>query len=402
MPVTPLRVELRSENAAVAGAKDTASMNPYAAALFTQCDTEFQEEPTTALANADLMWSLLGTEVQYKCPFEEFSFREMNDSPIYSEFDTEISGKAEEDYSEDLYEEVYSTLQVSSDFEENVDVTTTYLGRYLTGGGPRTFAYENHILVDGKGVTHGQLFDETPFKIFFDNGAMKSYMAKSFYDKAKCLHKLPKLSPKCSGIKVGNGMVVKVLFIIPVQVIVQGHVFEIYTIVSPIYDGIDIVFGMKNMVEVEGILNMRTSTIDFLSRSSLIYPQHDLTIEPGGKAYVKFITPFPSNLTTRVITKFFGGKRVCTMKSRLKHNQGVVLFYNNEDKVVTLRHDNPIGIVDLRSIGYFRVSYQRLIAMAEQNFVLHHYKKMSPKPSSKIEESYMRMKDVAEEHSHRQ
>ena len=44
--------------------------------------------------------------------------------------------------------------------------------------------------------------------------------------------------------------------------------FEIYTIVSPIYDGIDIVFGMKNMVEVEGILNTRTSTIDFLSRSS--------------------------------------------------------------------------------------------------------------------------------------
>ena len=101
------------------------------------------------------------------------------------------------------------------------------------------------------------------------------------------------------------------------------------------------------------------------------------------------------------------------MKSRLKHNQGVVLFYNNEDKVVTLRHDNnedkavtlrhdnPIGIVDLRSIGYFRVSYQRLMAMAEQNFVLHHYRKMSPKPSSKIEESYMRMKYVAEEHSHR-
>ena len=55
MPVTPLRVELRSENGAVAGAKDTASMNPHAAALFTQCDTEFQEEPTTALANADLM-----------------------------------------------------------------------------------------------------------------------------------------------------------------------------------------------------------------------------------------------------------------------------------------------------------------------------------------------------------
>ena len=111
---------------------------------------------------------------------------------------------------------------------------------------------------------------------------------------------------------------------------------------------------------------------------------------------MKFITPFPSDLTTRVITKFFGGQRLCTMKSRLRHNQGVVLFYNNEDKAVTLRHNNPIGIVDLRSIGYFRVSYQRLIAMAEQNFTLHHYKKMTPKSTPKSEESYMRMRYVNE------
>ena len=110
VPVTPLRVNVRSETAAVAGTKDTASMNPYAAALFTQCDAEFQEEPTTALANADLMWSLLGTEVQYKCPLEEFSFREMNDSPLYMEFGSDRTVDSDVDFSEDLYEEVYSTL----------------------------------------------------------------------------------------------------------------------------------------------------------------------------------------------------------------------------------------------------------------------------------------------------
>ena len=32
--------------------------------------------------------------------------------------------------------------------------------------------------------------------------------------------------------------------------------------------------------------------------------------------------------------------------------------------------DRPIGILNLRSIGYYKVSYQKLIAMAEERFKL--------------------------------
>ena len=46
---------------------------------------------------------------------------------------------------------------------------------------------------------------------------------------------------------------------------IQGHLFEIYTIVATLHEGIDLVIGMKNMVELEGILNTRTSSFDFLS-----------------------------------------------------------------------------------------------------------------------------------------
>ena len=90
-------------------------------------------------------------------------------------------------------------------------------------------------------------------------------MAKSFYDRTKYLHRIPKLKPSCTGIKIGNGAVIPVNFVIPVQIMIQGHLFEIYTIVAALHEGIDLVIGMKHMVELEGILNTRTSSFDFLS-----------------------------------------------------------------------------------------------------------------------------------------
>ena len=66
---------------------------------------------------------------------------------------------------------------------------------------------------------------------------------------------------------------------------------------------------------------------------------------------------------------------------QFKHNRTVVEFENRGDKVCELFKDRPIGILDLRSIGYYNVSYQRLIAMAEEKFELFHYMKKLPTKS---------------------
>ena len=62
---------------------------------------------------------------------------------------------------------------------------------------------------------------------------------------------------------------------IPVQIMIQGQLFEIYTTVAALYEGIDLVIGMKHMFELEGILNTRTCSFDFLLQSIPIYPQND-------------------------------------------------------------------------------------------------------------------------------
>ena len=173
----------------------------------------------------------------------------------------------------------------------------------------------------------------------------------------------------CTGIKIGNGAVIPVDFVFPVQIMIQGHLFEIYTIVAALHESTDLVIGMKNMVELKGILNTRTSSFDFLSRSIPIYPQNDLKVRSGGKAYIKIVALFQKQINARDIAKFFASDKIFTFRMQFKHNRTVVEFENRGNKVCELFKDRPIGILDLRSIGYYNVSYQRLISMAEERFI---------------------------------
>ena len=143
------------------------------------------------------------------------------------------------------------------------------------------------ISLDRKGVTVGHLFDKTELRVFYDSGASKSYMSKRLYEKTEYLHKISKMRSTCTGIKIGNGSVIPVEFVFPVQIMIQGHLFEIYTIVAALQESIDLVIGMKNTVELEGILNTRTSSFDFLSCSIPIYPQNDLKSNQGAKPILK-------------------------------------------------------------------------------------------------------------------
>ena len=86
-------------------------------------------------------------------------------------------------------------------------------------------------------------------------GASKSFMSKLYYMCCKSLHSLPKFTSKMQRIQTGNGQFVSVLFIISVIVDTCGHRFEIYTLVSEIHEKVDLVLGIKNIFELEGVIN---------------------------------------------------------------------------------------------------------------------------------------------------
>ena len=100
----------------------------------------------------------------------------------------------------------------------------------------------------------GKLLDGTECQILLDMRASKSFISKTYYICCKSLHSLPKFASKTQRVQVGNGLFVSVLFIIPVIVDIHGHRFEIYTLVSEIHENIDLVLGIKNVFELEGVI----------------------------------------------------------------------------------------------------------------------------------------------------
>ena len=214
---------------------------------------------------------------------------------------------------------------------------------YKSKGEERTFPVDNHIPMDGRCVTEAFLMDNTPRKLFFDSGVSRSYLSNKYFDANKSLHRLTKFVTTCTGIKIGNGSIIPTLFVIPIQYMTNGHIFEIYTIVAEIDDGMDLVFGFKNMTQTEGRLNTRTGEYDFIGRSIPVYPQNDRDVPVSKQVLLKI--------------KAFGSEKVFTMKLRIENNQGCVQFINKGQDIAKLMKDKAIGVLDLRSVGYFKVNY---------------------------------------------
>ena len=166
----------------------------------------------------------------------------------------------------DLYEDMHADMVYTNKFDKNSDLSTTYLGQTKMTRHTKIKAEES-CPITGQGFTSGKLLDETGCQILLDTGMTKLYMSKSFYLKCKCLHALPKFTSHTHRIQVGNGQYVGVLFVIPVIIDIHGHRFEIYTLVSEIHENVDFVLRIKNVFELEGVIDSHDSCFSFLNRS---------------------------------------------------------------------------------------------------------------------------------------
>ena len=109
---------------------------------------------------------------------------------------------------------------------------------------------EESFPITGQGFILKKLLDGTGCQILLDMGTTKSYMSKSLYLKCKCLHALPKFASNTQRIQVGNGQYVGVLFVIHVIIDIHGHRFQIYILVSEIYENVNLVLGIKKCLQV--------------------------------------------------------------------------------------------------------------------------------------------------------
>ena len=143
----------------------------------------------------------------------------------------------------------------------------------------------------------GKLLDGTGCQILLDTGASKSFMSKSHYLHCKSLHSLSKFASKTQRIQVGNGHYVSVLFVIPIIIDIHGCRFEIYTLVSEIHENVDLVLGINNVFELEGVINSWECCFSFLNRSVPIFPTEKIILKPREQKLIKVEAPFSDEIS---------------------------------------------------------------------------------------------------------
>ena len=83
---------------------------------------------------------------------------------------------------------------------------------------------------------------------------------------------------------------------------------------------------------------------------------------------------------------------VYTLRVKFQDNQRVAQFRNGSYETAYLRKNKAVGIIDLRSVGYFKVGYQKMVNMAKSSktFKVYHYQQVKCETKTEVDQ-YLRM-----------
>ena len=111
------------------------------------------------------------------------------------------------------------------------------------------------------------------------------------------------------------------------------------------------------MFELEGVINSRDCRFEFLHRSVPIYPEKEIILKPDEQKLVKVKAPFIDEISGLAIIKVIDGKTNSALLIKLKFmcNKAVLDMKNAGKDTMILNPKEMIGIVDIRSLGYYKI-----------------------------------------------
>ena len=138
-------------------------------------------------------------------------------------------------------------------------------------------------------------------------------------------------------ILVGNGQYVGVLFVLPVIITIQNHRFEIFTLVSEIHENVELVLGIKNLIELEGVIDSQNSCFSFLNRFIPFFLKEKVEVKPKEQKIMVLEAPFEEEITGMAITKLLDAKEhmTLTMKIKFIRNRATFKVKNDMHETVT-------------------------------------------------------------------
>ena len=138
---------------------------------------------------------------------------------------------------------------------------------------------------------------------------------------------------------------------------IQNHRFEIFTLVSEIHENVDLVISIKNLFELEGVIDSWDSCENFLNRSIPFFPKEKVSVKPRKHKIIIFEAPFIEEISGMAITKMLDVKeqKTLTMKLKFIRNRPMFKVTNSTHELVAFDPEEMLGIVDLRLLGYYKI-----------------------------------------------
>ena len=99
---------------------------------------------------------------------------------------------------------------------------------------------------------------------------------------------------------------------------IHGHRFEIYTLVTEIHENVDLVLGIENRLELEGVINSQDCCLNFLNRSLPISPKECVVLKPKEQKLIKVKAPFIDEISSLATIKILDGNTYSKMLLKLK------------------------------------------------------------------------------------
>ena len=95
----------------------------------------------------------------------------------------------------------------------------------------------------------------------------------------------------------------------------------------------------------------------FLSRSIPIFPREQVVVKPGEKKLIPIETPFVEEISGMAIVKIIDKGQRMSMMLKLKfiQNKAMLDITNNTREFLIFDRKTTIGILDLRSLGYYKI-----------------------------------------------
>ena len=138
---------------------------------------------------------------------------------------------------------------------------------------------------------------------------------------------------------------------------IDGHRCEVFTLVAEIYENVDLVFGIENLCELEGMIISLEACISFLNRSILFFPKEQIVLKPKDQKLIKIEAPFVDEISGLAIIQISDRKAQKTRKLKLKFtwNLAILDVINSSLETVIFDPKEMLGILDLRSICYYKI-----------------------------------------------